>query len=189
MDPLVTTTRLTLREWSDDDAPAALAIYGATQVARWLTPAVERISDLEAMRSALQTWQQQQPGLPPPQGRWAVHRNADKAVIGGVGIRLLPPHAEDLELSWQLNPDEWGKGYAAEAARALIAWAFTQEIDELFAVARPTNVRAVATVEATRHAMGRRDHQVLRVELAGLPNPSQRLVRLTPRRGEARTAR
>ncbi len=58
MDPLVTTTRLTLREWSDDDAPAALAIYGATQVARWLTPAVERIADLEAMRSALQTWQQ-----------------------------------------------------------------------------------------------------------------------------------
>ena len=63
MDPLVTTTRLTLREWSDDDAPAALAIYGATQVARWLTPAVEQIPDLEAMRSALQTWQQQQPGL------------------------------------------------------------------------------------------------------------------------------
>ena len=28
MHPLVTTTRLTLRDWSDDDAPAALAIYG-----------------------------------------------------------------------------------------------------------------------------------------------------------------
>ena len=47
-------------------------------------------------------------------------------------------------MSWQLNPAEWGKGYAAEAARALIAWAFTQEIDELFAVARPSNVRATA---------------------------------------------
>ena len=147
MDPLVTTTRLTLREWSDDDAPAALAIYGAAQVARWLTPAVERIPDLEAMRSVLQTWQDEQPGLPPPQGRWAIHRNADKAVVGGLGIRLLPPYGEDLELSWQLNPDDWGKGYAVEAARALIAWAFTQEIDELFAVARPANVRAVATVK------------------------------------------
>ena len=86
MDPLVTTTRLTLREWSDDDAPAALAIYGAAQVARWLTPAVERIPDLEVMRSVLQTWQDEQPGLPPPQGRWAIHRNADKAVVGGVGF-------------------------------------------------------------------------------------------------------
>ena len=144
MDPLVTTTRLALRDWSDDDAPAALAIYGSGDVARWLTPAMDRIADVEAMRSVLGTWRQQQPELMPPQGRWAIHRTSDDAVIGGVAIGLLPPNGEDLEVSWQLNPAEWGKGYAAEAARALIAWAFTQEIDELFAVARPSNVRATA---------------------------------------------
>ncbi len=146
MHPLVTTTRLTLRDWSTDDAAAALAIYGSAEVARWLTPALDRIPDVAAMRSMLQRWQQEQPDLVPPQGRWAIQRN-DGAVIGGVGIRLLPPVAEDLELSWQLNPDEWGKGYATEAARALITWAFTQDIDELFAVARPSNSRAIATVK------------------------------------------
>jgi RimJ/RimL family protein N-acetyltransferase len=99
------------------------------------------------MRSVLQTWREQQPGMLPPQGRWAIQRNTDNAVIGGVGIGPLPPDGEDLEVRWQLNPNEWGKGYAAEAARGLIAWAFTQEIDELFAVARPNNVRAVATVQ------------------------------------------
>ncbi len=144
MDPLVTTTRLALRDWSDDDAAAALAIYGSGDVARWLTPAMDRIADVETMRSVLGTWRQQQPELIPPQGRWAIHRTSDDAVIGGVAIGLLPPNGEDLEVSWQLNPAEWGKGYAAEAARALIAWAFTQEIDELFAVARPSNVRATA---------------------------------------------
>jgi RimJ/RimL family protein N-acetyltransferase len=147
MNSLVTTTRLRLRDWSDDDAPAALAIYGSADVARWLTPAMDRIADVEAMRSVLQTWQQQQPGLLPPQGRWAIHRIADDAVIGGVAIGLLPPDGEDLEVSWQLNPADWGKGYAAEAARELIAWAFTQQIDELFAVARPSNVRATATAK------------------------------------------
>ena len=146
MHPLVTTTRLTLRDWSTDDAPAALAIYGSAEVARWLTPALDRIPDVDEMRSMLQRWQQEQPDLVPPQGRWAIQRN-DGAVIGGVGIRLLPPVNEDLELSWQLNPDEWGKGYATEAARALITWAFTQDIDELFAVARPSNSRAIATVK------------------------------------------
>lgn len=144
MGPLVTTTRLALRDWSDDDAAAALAIYGSGDVARWLTPAMDRIADVETMRSVLGTWRQQQPELIPPQGRWAIHRTSDDAVIGGVAIGLLPPNGEDLEVSWQLNPAEWGKGYAAEAARALIAWAFTQEIDELFAVARPSNVRATA---------------------------------------------
>jgi RimJ/RimL family protein N-acetyltransferase len=144
MDPLVTTTRLALRDWSDDDAAAALAIYGSGDVARWLTPAMDRIADVETMRSVLGTWRQQQPELIPPQGCWAIYRTSDDAVIGGVAIGLLPPNGEDLEVSWQLNPAEWGKGYAAEAARALIAWAFTQEIDELFAVARPSNVRATA---------------------------------------------
>ena len=144
MGPLVTTTRLALRDWSDDDAAAALAIYGSGDVARWLTPAMDRIADVETMRSVLGTWRQQQPELIPPQGRWAIHRTSDDAVIGGVAIGLLPPNGEDLEVSWQLNPAEWGKGYAAEAARALIAGAFTQEIDELVAVARPSNVRATA---------------------------------------------
>jgi RimJ/RimL family protein N-acetyltransferase len=146
MHPLV-TTRLMLRDWSAEDAPAALAIYGSAEVAHWLTPAMDRIPNVEAMRSVLQTWQQEQPGLPSPQGRWAIHRNANHAVIGGLGIRLLPPDREDLEVSWQLNPDAWGNGYATEAVRALIVWAFTQDIDELFAVARPNNVRAVATAK------------------------------------------
>ena len=157
MDPLVTTTRLTLREWSADDAPAALAIYGSADVARWLTPALDRIAerfgadmllaDAEAMRSVLDSWGKQQPELIPPQGRWAIERTDDGAVVGGLVIRLLPPDSEDLELSWQLNPAEWGKGYAVEAARGLAGWAFTQEIDELFAVARPSNVRATATAK------------------------------------------
>jgi RimJ/RimL family protein N-acetyltransferase len=136
------TTRLTLCDWSADDASPALAIYGSAAVAHWLTPAMDRIAGVEEMRSVLQRWQQEQPGLLPPQGRWAIHRNDDDAVIGGLGIQLLPPDGEDLEVNWQLNPDFWGRGYATEAARALIAWAFTQDIDELFAVARPNNVRA-----------------------------------------------
>ena len=149
MDPLVTTTRLALRDWSDDDAAAALAIYGSGDVARWLTPAMDRIADVETMRSVLGTWRQQQPELIPPQGRWAIHRTSDDAVIGGVAIGLLPPNGEDLEIAAVGDKTsqaiaDWGKGYAAEAARALIAWAFTQEIDELFAVARPSNVRATA---------------------------------------------
>jgi hypothetical protein len=53
----------------------------------------------------------------------------------------------DLEISFQLRPEEWGNGYAAEAAAALIQWAFTQNVDELFAVAIPNNTRAIATTQ------------------------------------------
>ncbi|MGH3518575.1 MAG: GNAT family N-acetyltransferase [Haloechinothrix sp.] len=147
MDMPLATDRLIIRYWSVDDAEAAHAIYGVGEVTHWLTPAMDRVGDKPAMRSVLQAWTETQPNLIPPRGRWAAERRSDGMVIGGLAIRLLPPYEEDLELSWQLRPDAWGQGYATEASRALIRWAFTQDIDELFAVARPNNVRAIATAK------------------------------------------
>lgn len=141
------TDRLVVREWRLDDAAAALTIYGVEKVTRWLTPAMGQVADEAAMRSVLQAWIEAQPNMLPPRGRWAIERKEDGAVVGGLGIRLLPPYDEDLELSWQLRPDVWGQGYATEGGDALIRWAFTQEIDELFAVARPSNTRAVGTAK------------------------------------------
>lgn len=138
------TERLIVRPWTVDDAEAALEIYGAVDVTHWLTPAMHQVNDVAAMRSVLQAWVEAQPNMLPPRGRWAVQRH-DGEVVGGLAIRLLPPFEEDLELSWQLRLDAWGQGYATEAGRALIRWAFTQDVDELFAVARPRNTRAIAT--------------------------------------------
>jgi len=143
----LTTDRLVIRDWSAEDAEAAYPIYGSSDVTHWLTPAMDQVADEAAMRSVLQAWQEAQPNLVPPRGRWAVERKSDGKVIGGLGIRLLPPYQEDLELSWQLHPEEWGNGYATEAARALAGWAFGLDADELFAVARPSNSRAIATAE------------------------------------------
>ena len=39
------TERLILRPWNADDAEAALGAYGDAEVARWLTPAMERVHD------------------------------------------------------------------------------------------------------------------------------------------------
>ena len=108
---------------------------------------MDQVHDVAAMRSVLHAWRESQPNLPPPRGRWAVARRDDGTVVGGLGIRLLPPFEDDLELSWQLHPDAWGRGYATEASKALIDWAFTQDTEELFAVARPKNVRAIATAK------------------------------------------
>lgn len=143
----LTTERLRVRHWTVGDAAAALATYGVADVTGWLTPATDRIGDLPAMRSVLQAWVEAQADLEPPRGRWAIERLADGDVVGGLAIRPLPPRRVDLEISFQLRPEEWGRGYATEAARALIRWAFTQDIGELYAVAIPNNTRAIATGE------------------------------------------
>jgi RimJ/RimL family protein N-acetyltransferase len=143
----LTTERLRIRDWTVEDADAALATYGVAEVTGWLTPETDRIGDRPAMRAVLQAWVEAQENLQPPRGRWAIERITDAAVVGGLAIRLLPPRLVDLEISFQLRPEEWGNGYATEAAAALIRWAFTQDIGELYAVAIPGNTRAIATCE------------------------------------------
>ncbi|TDD21127.1 N-acetyltransferase [Kribbella turkmenica] len=172
------TDRLLIRDWKEDDAEAALEIYGSSDVAPWLSPAMDQVADVPTMRAILHAWIEAQPNFVPPSGRWAVTSRENGEVVGGLLIRLLPPYEEDLEIGWQLRPSAWGHGYATEASLALMRWAFKEGgIDELFAVARPHNARAIAT--ARRLGMewvGETDKyygltlQVYRIRAAELPD-------------------
>lgn len=142
-EPLV-TERLLLRSWQPDDAEAALGVYGDAEVARWL-PAMDRAQDASAMRLLLQRWTADDSRMIPPAGRWAVELRGERRLIGGAILLPLPPGGEDLEMGWHLHPAAWGHGYATEAGGALARWAFSQGIDEVFAVVRPANRRAEAT--------------------------------------------
>jgi RimJ/RimL family protein N-acetyltransferase len=171
----LTTERLTLRPWRVDDAQAALDVYGHAEVTRWLSPDMDRVPNIAAMRLLLQQWIAEDARLPAPAGRWAIHLNADDRVIGGAILLPLPPGREDLEIGWQLHPDAWGNGYATETTHALATWAFSQDAYEIFAVVRPGNARAAATVrnngmqwvgETTKYFAT--DLQVFRLRVADL---------------------
>jgi len=97
------------------------------------------------MRLVLQQWVAEDARLSAPAGRWAIERAEDGRLIGGATLLPLPPD-EEFEVGWQLNPDAWGRGYATEAGLALAQWAFGQGIEQVIAVVRPANTRAVATV-------------------------------------------
>lgn len=144
MDFPITTERLLLRPWRTDDAVEALRIYGDVEIARWLSPALDRVADLEAMTRLLEEWQAEGLRTAPPGGRWAIESRADGALLGGAVLLPLPPGDLDLELGWQVRRDAWGRGYAGEAGRALARHAFAGAVDEVFSVVRPANTRAAA---------------------------------------------
>lgn len=143
----IRTPRLTLRTWVEADAPAALAIYGAEDVTRWLSPAMGRVSDVAAMVTVIDGWSIDD--LEAPARRWAIEvideSTGDPTVVGGAALLPLPPDGVDLEICWQLDPSRWGKGLGAEAGHAVAHYAFEFGLDELFAVVRPGNTRGAAT--------------------------------------------
>jgi RimJ/RimL family protein N-acetyltransferase len=139
------TERLALRPWNADDAGAAVGAYGDAEVARWLAPAMDRVLDQAAMRVVLQQWVAEDARMVTPAGRWAIELREDGRLIGGATLLPLPPD-DEFEIGWQLHPDAWGHGYATETGLALARWAFDQGIEQVVAVVRPANTRAVAVV-------------------------------------------
>jgi RimJ/RimL family protein N-acetyltransferase len=138
----ISTPRLRLRPWREEDAVGALDIYGHVDVARWLAPAMDRILDLDHMRSVIAGWVASPPGPPGrPSGRWAIEEIESGRIAGSGQILPLPPAGDDLEVGFQLAPWAWGLGFATEAGHALAHYAFDNGEDEVFAVVRPRNDR------------------------------------------------
>jgi RimJ/RimL family protein N-acetyltransferase len=83
------------------------------------------------------------------------HLDEPGVVIGMVGFappsflpELLPVH----EIGWRLIPDYWGRGFATEAATAVLSWAFDADLlDRVVACIQPANHRSAAL--ATRLGM------------------------------------
>ena len=142
-DPL-RTERLIIREWREDDVEAAFAVYGRAEVARWLTPAIETVRDLGDMQKLLQRWITEAKEYEAGLGHWAITLAKTGGVIGGVSLHPLPVGEQDVEIGWQVAPEHWNSGYGSEAGREVIRRAFTMDIDEVFALARPANERAEA---------------------------------------------
>jgi RimJ/RimL family protein N-acetyltransferase len=144
-DGVIDTARLRLRPWREDDAEAALEIFGSGEVTRWLAPALAQVPDADAMRALIVGWQQEHQETGRPTGHWAIEEAATGALVGAGSIRPLPPVDDDLEIGWQLAPAAWGNGFATEAGHALAHYSFSHGEEEVFAVVRPRNERGIAT--------------------------------------------
>ena len=125
--PVIETERLILRQWRASDIAANTAMLSDPGTARFITP------------TASPSPRDRPAGATPPSWRgigrcmasacsWS-RKNRAGTFVGRVGP-WCPPGWPGFEVGWGIAREFRGKGYAVEAARASIDWAFaTFEID------------------------------------------------------------
>lgn len=137
------TERLLLRAFRNADHPAYAEMCADPEVMKYLGTGVT-LNSMEAWRAIagiLGHWRLLGYGM------FAIEVKATGELAGRTGF-LDPPGWPGFELGWVLGRPHWGKGYAIEAARACLDYAFGPlGRDRVISLIRPGNERSIRVAE------------------------------------------
>ncbi|AOK92300.1 GNAT family N-acetyltransferase [Paenibacillus polymyxa] len=128
------TNRLIIRDIVRSDWESIHTYTSLPEVTRYTAWGPNTEEDTKAYIEQVLASQQEQPRQ---DYELAVCLKNNGILIGGMGIHVKDTNAE---LGYVLNPDYQGKGYAAEAALALLDFGFsTLAVHRIYATCRPEN--------------------------------------------------
>jgi [ribosomal protein S5]-alanine N-acetyltransferase len=143
LDMKLETERLELRSATPADAPLLQALYSSPEVLRYLPPrppitleqatqAIERRMKMEA-----------EFGYAP----FIIVKKGGDEFIGSGGVVPVKDTPE-VEIAYHFLPSAWGRGYATEAATAILAFGFeSARLKEIIGLAFPANVASWRVLE------------------------------------------
>ncbi|MEM0947704.1 MAG: GNAT family N-acetyltransferase [Pseudomonadota bacterium] len=136
------TDRLILRRWRKTDRPSVASILGDPDVMQFSDNGVFSVQDQSAwFNDALRAI-----CSGPIPRMMAIVSRKDNRVLGYIGLSRDPLRVarNDAEIGFRLARHAWGKGYATEAAEAVMAACETlAAFHRVVAVVDPLNTRSV----------------------------------------------
>ena len=147
--PSLSTRRLQLREIVASDAPALLAIHGDAEAMKWF--GTDPLADLEAAEKVIAGFanlrQQPTPGV-----RWGiVHADPARggALLGTCGVFRWNRGWRTCLTGYELARHAQGRGYMAEALRAIFSWAFDRmDVERIEAQVHPLNAPSLKLLKS-----------------------------------------
>ncbi|HYE14769.1 MAG TPA: GNAT family N-acetyltransferase [Pyrinomonadaceae bacterium] len=138
------TERLRLRMWRLEDYEWYARTHADEEVMRYLAPNGKPMTRHEAWRSlAFIVGHWQLLGY----GHWAVEEKSSGMLVGRVGF-LNPEGWPGFELGWTLAREHWGRGFATEAARRAMDYAFDDlGRDHVISLIQPANQNSIRVAE------------------------------------------
>lgn len=134
----LTTARLVLEVPRIEEAPQILAIAGDPRTT--VHNPSDHVADLPEAGHLVDRWLQHwaEHGL----GYWCVREHDATEVVGYCGLKRMTAAGQPvLNLLYRFRPEVWGRGYATEAASAVVAWGARHRPGEtILARVRPDNL-------------------------------------------------
>jgi RimJ/RimL family protein N-acetyltransferase len=144
--PILTTARLRLRQWREEDLAPFAALNADPQVMEFFPKVLTR-AESDAVAGRIRDHFARH-GF----GLWAVEAPGAGDLVGFVGLATPSFEAHFtpcVEIGWRLAREHWGHGYATEAATAALAFGFgDRALEEIVAFTVPANI-------PSRRVMGR----------------------------------
>lgn len=139
------TERLYLRQWKESDKHPLYLINSNPEVMRYfpnLLTEEENNAAVDRVRAHIEThgW-----------GFWAVELKETGKLAGFVGLNIPTyelPFSPCVEIGWRLSPEYWGKGYATEAGKTCLEFAFgTLNLNEIVSFTSVLNTPSEAVMK------------------------------------------
>jgi RimJ/RimL family protein N-acetyltransferase len=130
------TDRIGFSVWSPDDTALAVSLWGDPMVTRYISATgVFSLQDIDR-RLKLELSNNKRYGVQ----YWPIFSLEDDTFLGCCGLRPYKLEEKIYELGFHLKSNVWGKGYATEAAKGVIRYAFDiLKAESLFAGHHPGN--------------------------------------------------
>jgi ribosomal-protein-alanine N-acetyltransferase len=137
------TSRLRLREFVSQDADALAAVLGDPVTMQYYPAAFEHKGVQEWIGKNIARYQRDGYGL------WAMMLKSSGEVIGDCGCVLQEVEdRNEVEVGYHVRRDLWGNGYATEAAKACMEYAFAKlGARRVISMIRPENLQSRRVAE------------------------------------------
>jgi RimJ/RimL family protein N-acetyltransferase len=143
--PELSTERLLLRRWREDDREPFAALNADPRVMEYM-PAPHTRAESDHLISRIERGFDRC-----GYGLWALELRASGEFLGFTGLQVVPFEASftpAVEVGWRLARSAWGQGYATEAGLAAVAFGLQRAgLGEIVSFTSAVNGRSRAVME------------------------------------------
>ena len=137
--PTLETARLSLRRPSERDTDGLARMFADARYMRFfgVGETADRAASWRAIAGALGHWALRGYGF------FAVEESASGQFIGWTGL-LNPEGWPGIEIAWGIAPASWGHGFATEASKSVLEYAFDRlRLPRLVSIIHPENAASI----------------------------------------------